>query len=101
MNVELRLFLKNKFLELRHYLLTGLTGVVLFQVLVIVMVASQNSDRQQEINNRQTLIQQIPQLETAYHQVVKGLLELAVSRPDRDFSKLLASQGISAKTTTP
>lgn len=100
MNIELQLFLRNKFLELRHYLLTGLTGLVLLLVLANVVLYSQNMDRQVEINNRQALIQQMPQLDVAYREIVNGLAELAVGRSDQDLHKLLASQGISAKTSS-
>jgi hypothetical protein len=101
MNIELQLFLRNKFLELRHYLLTGLTGVVLLLVVANVILYARNVERQLEINNRQALIQQTPQLDMAYKEIVKGLAELAVNRSDPDLHDLLASQGISAKATAP
>jgi hypothetical protein len=100
-NIELRLFLRNKFLELRHYVLTGLTGLVLILVLLTVVMHTDNMQRQQEINNRQNLIQQGQQLAPAYNELVKGLAELAVTQSDKELHQLLASQGITASLNPP
>jgi ABC-type transport system involved in cytochrome bd biosynthesis fused ATPase/permease subunit len=100
-NIELRLFLRNKFLELRHLLLTGLTGLVLILVFLNVVLYRDNVKRQQEISSRQALIQQTQQLEPAYNELVKGLAELAVARADKELHQLLANQGITATLNSP
>jgi ABC-type transport system involved in cytochrome bd biosynthesis fused ATPase/permease subunit len=100
-NIELQLFLKNKFLELRHLLLTGLTGLVLILVFLNIVLYRDNVKRQQEISSRQALIQQTQQLEPAYNELVKGLAELAATRADKELRQLLANQGITATLNSP
>ena len=94
MNIELRLFLKNQFLELRQTILTALTVIVLILILVTIVLYSDNVQRQKDINSRQALIFQTRQLEFTYSELVKSLAEVAVVRSDKELRQLLASQGI-------
>lgn len=81
-------------LRLQQWLLAGLSLALLALVITNIMVYQGNLGRQQEVNERQALIQQIQQVELPlYREIAQALTELA-RRGDGQISYLLSSQGI-------
>ena len=85
-------------IRIQFWLSTGLAGLLLILVISNVWFYQSNIDRQQEIDNRQALIQQATQLEGLNREILEALVSLSVRQGDKPGDKqieqMLAALGL-------
>jgi transcriptional regulatory protein LevR len=80
-----------------NWIMTGMAALLLIIVIACTYFYSANVRKQQEVNDRQTFLQQSAIFDRALNDIAQGLIKLQSETGDKDIAELLDRNGITLK----